>query len=333
MPTLHDVARRASVSSMTVSRVINGYSHVSPETRKRVQAAIETVGYYPNVPARILASGRSRVVGLVPYEDRLPLFTCPFYQEVVQGIETEAGERGYDLFLFTPIPRRRYGPFVAGSMIVDGAVLMGVRVARADVTALTAARFPFVIIGRRAVFGPEVSYVAPDYVNGAARATEHLLGRGHRLIGLICEHRRFEPTVEIIRGYRAAMHAYGGICHADLIRAVGCGRAGGRAVMHALLSLPTPPTAVLATSLLLALGALDALREQRVRVPEDIAVVGFDDGEAAEHAMLPVTMVRLPKFLMGKAAMAVMVDQLEGIEEAKHIRLPTELIIRASSGG
>lgn len=333
MTTLHDVARRASVSSMTVSRVINGYSHVRPETRKRVQAAIEAVGYHPNVPARILASGRSRFVGLVPYEDRLPLFTCPFYQEVVQGIETEAAERGYDLFLFTPIPHRRYGPFVAGSMIVDGALLMGVRVARADVTALTAARFPFVIIGRRAIFGPEVSYVAPDYVSGAARATEHLLGQGHRRIGLICEHRRFEPTVEIIRGYQAAMHAHGGICHADLIRAVGCGRAGGRAVMHVLLSLPTPPTGVLATSLPLALGALDALREQRVRVPDDIAVVGFDDGEAAEHAMLPVTMVRLPKFLMGKAAMAVVADQLEGMEEAKHIRLPTELIIRASSGG
>jgi LacI family transcriptional regulator len=103
--------------------------------------------------------------------------------------------------------------------------------------------------------------------------------------------------------------------------------------MHALLSLSTPPTAVLATSLPLALGALDALREQRVRVPDDIAVVGFDDGEAAEHAMLPLTMVRLPKFLMGKAAMAVVADQREGMEEAKHIRLPTELIIRASSGG
>jgi LacI family transcriptional regulator len=78
---------------------------------------------------------------------------------------------------------------------------------------------------------------------------------------------------------------------------------------------------------------LDALRDQRVRVPEDTAVVGFDDGEAAEHAQLPVTMVRVPKFLMGKAAMAVVADQLNGIEETKHIRLPTELIIRASSGG
>ncbi len=333
MPTLHDVAQRANVSTMTVSRVINGSSHVSPETRKRVLAAVEAVGYHPNVPARILASGRSRIVGLVPYEDRLPLFTCPFYQEVVQGIETEAAARGYDLFLFTPIRRRRYGPFVANSMIVDGALLMGVRVARADVTALTAAGFPFVIIGRRAVFGSEVSYVAPNYRGGAAGATEHLLGRGYRRIGLICEHQRFEPTVEIITGYQAALRSHRGICDGDLIQAVGCGRASGRAAMQALLSLAPPPTAVLATSLLLALGALDTLRDQRVRVPEDTAVVGFDDGDAAEHAMPPLTMVRLPKFLMGKAAMAVVADQLEGTQEAKHMRLSTELIIRASSGG
>jgi DNA-binding LacI/PurR family transcriptional regulator len=277
-PGLKDVAARAGVSIKTVSNVVNGYVHVAPETRARVQAAIEALGYVPNQAARQLRGGRSGVIALA-----VPELPAPYFAELA-GLIVQAAERRRWTVLIDQTDGRaeRERELLAGLRrhAIDGLILSPSALGGEEV--LGSGGPPTVLLGARAGRGL-ADHVAIDNVAAGADATRHLCGLGRRrvaVIGVLDDSPRGAAARQRLAGYRAAL-AEAGLA-ADPALEVGVsrfGRAEGAAAMARLLGQSRPPDAVFCVDDLLALGALRTLLERGCRVPDDVAVIGFDDIE------------------------------------------------------
>ncbi|MFN8439311.1 MAG: LacI family DNA-binding transcriptional regulator [Caldilineaceae bacterium] len=326
--TIVDVARRADVSYVTVSRVLNNKDYVKEETRQRVLQALGELGYVANRQARSLRGGRTYTIGLLVRD-----FGTGYIGEIIRGIDTELREHQYDLMLYTTHGRgRRESDYVATLTrgMVDGLLLVLPRTPEDYLAELRKSRFPHVLIDHQGVdmTGPAVG--ATNW-QGGYDGTAYLVGLGHRRIGFITGDLTLGCAVERRAGYQAALCHYGLPIEPSLIVEGDFSQTAGYSGTKTLLALQKPPSAIFASNDATAFGVMEAAREQGLRIPEDLSIVGFDDIPQAKSLHPALTTVHQPLEAMGRVATQMLFGYLADPSRAEErIELPTQLIIRNS---
>ncbi|MEU7066258.1 LacI family DNA-binding transcriptional regulator [Streptomyces sp. NPDC046161] len=331
-PTLEEVAVRAGVGRGTVSRVINGSSKVSDRTRAAVEAAVAELGYVPNRAARALAANRTDAVALVIPEPEARFFAEPYFSDVVRGVGATLAETDVQLVLTLAggeRERRRLAQYLSGHR-VDGVLLVSVHAGDPLPELLAELGIPTVISGRRSADEP-LPCVDSDNLAGAAGAVRHLLGRGRRAIATITGPLDVYGAQCRLDGYRQALAAAGHPADEQLIAAGDFTEEGGRRAMRELLERRPALDAVFAASDVMAAGARLELRAAGRRIPQDVALVGFDDSVVARHMDPPLTSVRQPIEEMGRTMARVLLERIAGGPADAAVVLPTELVVRESS--
>jgi LacI family transcriptional regulator len=330
--TVREVARRAGVSAMTVSRVVNGSGRVRPETRLAVERVISAVGYVPNGLARALTSRKTGIVGLM-----VPDVGNPFFAPVVRGVESIARRAGFRVIVCNSESNLAYeGEYIADMLRhrVEGLLIAPVGDdSRAQLLRLERHRTPFVLIDR-SVSGVESDLVQGDSVGGARRLVEHLISLGHRSIAIIAESLGVSTARDRRRGYREALSAAGIAFEPQLLFETSVDIPGGYRAMQTLLGLEHRPTAVFATNNLTAVGAVKAIREHGLGVPDDIALVAFDDIEHVAILSPFLTVMPQAPETFGVIAAQLLVERINGrgSEQRRVVILPSHIIVRESCG-
>jgi LacI family transcriptional regulator len=328
--TIFDVASEAGVSYSTVSRVISDDPRIKDETKQKVRQAMERLGYVANYHARKLAGGRSAVVGVMA-----PDFGGgnSYLAEILQGIDAELGLASYDLVLYTAHRQEAkeagYISQVLGGL-ADGVLLILPRFLETYLPALVKRRFPFALIDRQANNGRFPSVGASNW-QGAFQATEYLIRLGHTRIGFITGWTDMDSAGQRLAGYQAALSAHHLAFDPALVIEGKFTQPDGYNGSASLLDLPQPPTAIFAANDMMGIGAMDAIRDRGLKVPEDVSVLGFDDIPQARFARPELTTVRQPLEQMGRVGAQILLDLMKNPGGAYHnIELPTELVIRDS---
>jgi LacI family transcriptional regulator len=331
--TLEDIAKQAGVSRSTVSRVVNDDPNVSDSVRTKVQEVIHSTGYHPHAAARSLASHRSWMIGLVLPRTVSSFFTDPYFPRLTQGVAQACNQHNYTLGLFlldTKEDEKRILPRISHKGLLDGILLQTAQMDDKLIDRLINSDFPVVIAGRP--FNSNgISYIDVDNINAAHSAVCHLIQLGNRRIGTITG--RLNGTVGIDRkeGYIQAITEQGWDVEEGLIVLGDFTEISGYSAMKKLL--PLKPEAVFAASDTMAMGAIRAVHEAGLRVPEDIAFVGFDDLPIASQSDVKLTTIHQPIFQFGAKAVDTLIDLIEnGIKPSRRIIMDTELIIRESCG-
>ena len=331
-PTLEEVAVRAGVGRGTVSRVINGSPRVSDRAKTAVEAAIAELGYVPNLAARALAGNRTDAIALVIPEPETRLFAEPYFSDIIRGIGAGLADTDMQLLLTlirNPKERARFGQYLAAHR-VDGVLLVSVHEDDSLPDLLEQLGMPAVLNGRRSDL-ETVSYVDADNVGGARAAAAHLIARGRRRVATITG----PPDMYVARcrldGYRQAVRQAGLPVDEDLVAPGDFTEEGGRRAMRELLARRPDLDGVFAASDVMAAGARAVLREAGRVVPDDVALVGFEDSAIARHMDPGLTSVRQPTEEMGRTMARVLLEEIaERAAVRRQVVLPTELVQRES---
>jgi len=324
--TLHDVAHLAGVSIKTVSNVINDYPHIRPSTREKVEAAIAQLGYQPNLTARSLRSGRTGVIGLA-----LPELSLSYFAELADSVMVAAERRGVTVLIEqTGGDRARELEVLTSSrrQLTDGLLFSALGLGQDDARLLEVP-YPVVLLGERIFDGP-TDHVTMRNIEAARAATEFLLERGHRRIAIVGAHEGEVIGSAGLRltGYRQALEAAGVGFDPELIGYTDLWhRANGATSMRALLASGVRFDAVFAFNDTLALGAMRVLQEAGIRVPDDVAVVGFDNLDEAQYSLPSLTTVDPGREEIAETAVRVL---LERIDERDPAQPPRELFAEFS---
>lgn len=331
MASLQQVAERARVSIATVSRVLNKSDKVVPETRAAVEEALRELGYRPSRVARRLRmkDGRAHLVGLI-----IPDIQNPFYAEIARGVEDAAYANNYALLLCNSdenLEKERFYLDVMRDESVDGLVLPPFSETDEAVIEMVKIGMPVVCVDR-SLSKARTDLVEVDNYRGAVEAVNHLLDKGHKHIGLIEGRTQVSTNRERRRGYVDALEARGVTVRKELMRAGDFKQESGRVLANELLDLRRAPTALFVLNNLMTVGALAALHQRGLRVPQDVAVVGFDDLPWAEALDPPPTVVRQPAYEVGVQAMELLLKRIsEPGRPAATVRLVPELVVRKST--
>jgi LacI family transcriptional regulator len=333
--TLEGIAKLAGVSRSTVSRVINDHKSVSDEVREQVWQVIHDTGYQPHAAARSLVTRRTRIIGVVIPEAVTKLFTDPFFPLLLYGITETCNIHSYHLMLSLfngPVGQREMYRRIVGSGHLDGVIIASAHLDDPLIPSLRADGLPFVLIGRHP--GEGIHTIDVDNVGGAQMAVEHLIRLGHTRIATIAGPQTMSHGADRLTGYRQAHEAHRLPVDKRLIVEGDYTEKGGAAGAHRLL--PLSPTALFVASDVMAIGALKTLRAAGLRVPQDVALVGFDDVGVAAAVEPGLTTVRQPIGRLGAMATDLLLSLIEKppAEEATahHIVLPTRLVVRESCG-
>ncbi len=319
-PTLHDVARKVGVSTRTVSRVVNGEGGFSSATEQRVQAAIEELGYRPNLLARGLISGRTGTIGVIG-----AAMGDPFFPEVADGVQRSAADLGLTMFFASTDNEPDRQRSVLDSLMshaVDGVILFPALGTGEQIHAFGHQGLPMVTVDH-VVTGPRIGSVSSDIVGGARKAVEHLRSTGRRRIGFIgatTSQRRRAGYVEALAPEASPIE--------ELDEATA---EGGMAATQRLLDRAADVDALFVYNDLMALGALRILSQSGRRVPDDVAVIGFDDIAVSAIVQPSLTTVRLDLERLGRAAIDLLLKLIDGEEPGEPVVLPVELVIRESA--
>jgi LacI family transcriptional regulator len=326
--TIVDVAEAADVSYSTVSRVLNGYPFVKDSTRKRVLQAAEILGYVPNQQARSLAGGKTTVIGLL-----VPGLDNGYIGEIARGIDEELTKAHYDLMLYTT--HRQSGKETAyvntiTSGLTAGLILVVPLVSTSYLDALHERKFPIVLIDQIDTTGKSSTVDATNW-QGSYEATNYLIELGHRRIGIITGLMDIRSAVDRLDGYKAALQDNGLAIDDSLIVAGDFWQFRGYHAAKELLELSQRPTAILASNDLTAFGAMEAIRDYGLEIPNDISVIGFDDIPQARIVHPKLTTVRQPLDQMGRLAVKLLLERIKDPTlPPKHITLSTHLVVRES---
>jgi DNA-binding LacI/PurR family transcriptional regulator len=331
-PTLEQVAALAGVSRATVSRVVNGSPRVSPERRALVEQAIGKLGYVPNRAARSLVTRRSDSVALIVSEAEARVFAEPFFAGMARGIASVLATTDLQFVLLMaqdPSQRERVVRYIVNHH-ADGVLLASLHGDDPLPRRLVDAGVPIVLMGRPAG-RVNASYVDADNRGGAREAVAYLAGNGRRRIATITGTLDMAVGVDRLEGWRDAQLAAGLQPDQRLVEWGDFSEESGQRAMAALLSRDPALDAVFAASDLMALGALRVLKDAGRRVPDDVAVVGFDDSIVARHAEPQLTTVRQPVEEMGRQMTRLLLAKLAGEAVGVSVILETELVVRASA--
>lgn len=330
--TIIEIAKQSGVSRSTVSRVINDDPNVNSTTRQRVRSVMQRLNFQPNAAARGLAAGKTRILGLVIPMGVAALFTDPYFPQIIQGITAACNQHDYSTMLWLAEPeyeRRTIQQIVSAGMI-DGVIVASALTDDAVIDAVRMRHIPFVLVGRHPIHN-DITYVDVDNRMSSRDAVLHLLRLGHRRIATIAGPLNMIGGMDRLAGYRDALKSRGLLADEKLIAEGDFGEESGYRAMRELL--PNAPDAVFVASDTMALGAMRALREAGKKIPDDIAVVGYDDMPFAAHTEPPLTTVRQPIHRAGFVAAETLMDLIQEHDAApRRVILPTELVIRESCG-
>jgi LacI family transcriptional regulator len=329
--TIMDVARASGVSYATVSRVLSGYEFVKESTYNRVMESVERLGYVANLQARSLAGGHSRIIGLL-----VPNLDNSYVATIMSGVDQALVRADYELMLYTTHRRAGkeslYVKTIANGL-TEGLLLIAPMVQATYLEALREQNFPYVLIDQ-ADNTENSSVVESTNWQGAYEATRYLVQLGHTRIAFITGAAAVRSAGDRLQGYRAAFADCNIPLKAELIVEGDFQQHSGYDATKRLLETVKPrPTAIFASNDLMAFGAMDAIREFGLRIPEDISIVGFDDIPQASLVFPKLTTVRQPLDQMGRVAVRMLLEQIEDRSHPpQRVTLQTELIIRDSCG-
>lgn len=327
--TISDVARAAGVSKQTVSRVLNDRSELSPETRARVRRVIQELGYRPNVVARSLLSGRSFTLGLV-----IPDLKNPFCIDIADGVQAAAREAEYHVLLYDTsesVELEAQSVRLLHERRVDGIILCSSRLPDDRLAELIEGVGPVVLVNRWASTA-DVAQIGADYVEGAALATRHLIDLGHRRIGVLTLAAETANSRAKLRGYQEAMRQAGMGLSPDLVALITNSIDGGVTGANWLLDQADPPTAIVSYGDAVAIGVLHACHRRGLRVPEDVAVIGFGGSEITAFLEPPLSTVQIENREMGYQAVRLLLERVGTTTSAPTVvRTEPRLVVRAST--
>jgi DNA-binding LacI/PurR family transcriptional regulator len=349
MASRQEVAKLAGVSEATVSRVLNGVGPMKEETRQRVLEAAKRLGYEPSAIAQSFARGKSGNIGVaLPYMPKVRIFSSYYFSEILSGIGEAVQAEGYDLLLFFRSPENPadYAQLFQRRKI-DACIVLGARdvpAEREPLARLAERELPFAVVGQRFEGLPHIG-VDADHVRGSLEAVRHLLALGRSRVAFLNGPPEYSNSRDRLFGYREALaeaaSATGAVAR-ELLLSGNYSRSGGRAAAEAVAAAYRRGEcdAVFAANDRMAIGLMQGLRELGIAPARDIAIAGYDDSDAASVTDPPLTTVQVPFFEMGRMAAERLIARLQSpgaassaaVTEPVQIQLPTQLIIRASSG-
>ncbi|MGI8771164.1 MAG: LacI family DNA-binding transcriptional regulator [Acidobacteriaceae bacterium] len=327
---IRDVAARAKVSISTVSRAMNGVSSVNPKMAAAVWRAAEELGYTPNTLARALVSGRSRILGLIVSE-----ITNPFFPELIQRFEEAAVASGYDVLIASTNHEAQRTAQCIRRMIsrnVDGVAVMTFGLEGMHVRELSMRNVPMVFIDEGPAL-PNVETLHVDYRRGIRQGVQHLAALGHRRIAFVSGPLHATSARARQEAFCLALGEIGLATPLGFLAEGGHTLEGGQAAMSELLDLPNPPTAVICSNDLSAIGVLHGVAERRLRVPDDLSVIGFDDVHIAQFTLPPLTTIRMACIDIAQGAVSALRHKLEPATQPPAAVAPitTNLVVRRTT--
>jgi DNA-binding LacI/PurR family transcriptional regulator len=324
------IAKRAKVSTATVSRTINGSNKVTPETAERVWRVVRSMGYQPNSYARALVSGRSRMLGLIISD-----IVNPFFPELVRGFEEIALESGYEVI----VANTGYDPDRMARSVnrmlerqVEGVAVITSEMGENFVAQMAERRIPMVFLDTARV-AARVSKIKVDYSQGIGEAVEHIVNLGHKRIAFISGPTQLRSAETRRTAFLKCLHHYDVLPEKNYVQIGNHRIEGGEEAMERLLALPHRPTAVLTSNDLTAMGVLRAVYKAKLQVPDDISVVGFDDIEFSQSTQPALTTVRLSRKEVAETAFSALAKLITGnSEKGSQYDIETHLVVRDSTG-
>lgn len=332
--SIKDIAKRVNRSITTVSRALNDYDDVSPETKQLILKTAKEMGYSPNTFAQRLQKQQSDTIGLI-LPTFSPRFSDPYFSEILAGIGNKAADLGFDLLVSTRSPgseeKEAYKKLIEGRR-VDGFIVVRTRNQDARIEYLLSQDFPFVAFGRTNDCD-RFSFVDEDGYFGMQLVAEHIAGLKHEKIGCITPHPDLAFTDKRLAGLRDGLGKYDIILDPAYIRIGDLTQRSGYELGSALLDLPEKPTAIIACNDLMAFGVMSAVQEHGLVVGEDVSVTGFDNIPMSEFSHPPLTTVHQPVYQIGGMVCEMLVNIIRN-EESEHqqVLLKPNLVVRQSTG-
>ena len=330
MPNLLDIAKRAGVAPITVSRVINNSGYVSQSTRERVEAAVKELGYVPNTIARGLRSKRTHTLALVVTD-----ITNPYFTSMARGVEDVAGASNYTVIYCntdeSETKEEKYANMLAQRQ-VDGVLLVPSCGNVKTIQFLKSNDINVVVLDRR-VSGEDADIVYSDSKKGASRLTKLLIGLGHKRIAIIAGSRGVSTSEDRVLGYQQAL-SEAGLRSNELIYYGAFNEHSGYQLANQVMMQTPRPTAIFGGNNFVAMGAIKAIHDLNLDVPEDVSVVGFDDLPEFMFMKPFLTVARQPAYETGRLAAEILLKRITGemLEEHREFILPVEIVVRESSG-
>ncbi len=325
--TMKDIAKAVGVHPSTVSRVINGNPNISEKTAKKVFSTIEDLNYTPNALARSLKTKKIETLGML-----IPDIANPFFAGLARGVEDTANQYGYNVILCNTddqFEKEKTYLRLLEERRVDGLILATAKIRDKSIIELEKSRFPYILLSRN-IRDLQENSISIDDIAGGYLATKYLIGLGHRNIGHIGGPYNTMAALDRIKGYKKALLQYGIPFNRCYIGEGDFKIKGGYQVMNQFLKLQNPPTAVFTANDLLAVGAIEAIREHGYNVPDDISIIGFDDIRLASFLSPPLTTIRQPMLEMGSLAIIKLMERIEHQRVHQNILIKPELIVRKS---
>lgn len=332
--TIKEVAKMAGVSPSTVSRVISDSPRISEDTKKAVREAMEELGYHPNAIARSLVSKATKTIGIVMPQSTESAFLNPFFPQALSGVSAAAHEQGYCILLSTGNDEKEQLESIQSIVMggrVDGVIIMYSAVDNKVLDALKKMNTPVVVIGKP-LKTKGTLFVDNDNVEASFKVTEKLIENGHKKIALMSGSFKFVVSLDRLDGYMSALNKHNISFNKSYIVEISeIQKESGYKMAKGLLELEERPTALVVTDDVMAFGAMDAIKEKGLKIPQEIEIMSFNNVPSAELTQPSLTSVDIDAFSLGYEASKLIIEKIKGEEETDRVIIPTKIIYRESS--